>query len=103
MLPCLSEAMLPIQREIPSLAASVPCWNTVAVAPERRSSYQRTLVVLVGLPLPVPPTATDWLTRRDCVPARLRYAIRYMRRSASESSLFDVPGCGMQVPPPEQA
>src|ERR1035437_9026064 len=26
-----------------------------------------------------------------------------MSRSARESSLFDVPGCGIQVPPPEQA
>src|SRR5258706_15766294 len=100
MLPNLSMAMLPIQRWIPSLVFSVPCWKTVGVPLGVRISYQRTLVIWFLL---LVPTATEWLTNSDSTPPRFRYARRYIRRSASESSLFDVLGCGIQVPPPEQA
>src|ERR1700687_6112505 len=61
-------------------------------------SYQRTPSCSARL---VPPVFTVWFTTRDSVPARLRYANRYITRSASESNLFFVLGCGTQVPPPQ--
>src|SRR5512136_221369 len=84
---------------MPSLVLRVPCWNTAGVPLGLRISYQRTLVT----PVRLLPTVTEWLTTSDSTPARLRYARRYIKRSASESSLFDVLGCGTQAPPPEQA
>jgi hypothetical protein len=46
---------------------------------------------------------TEWLTTIDSWSPKLRYASRYISRSASESSLFVVPDCGMHAPPPLQA
>src|SRR5258706_5505858 len=102
MFPNLSMAILPIQREVES-GEKVPCWKTVGVPFGLRISYQRTPVTLVLL---LPLTFTDWLTTSDSwapVPVKFRYARRYIKRSARESSLLFVPGCGMQAPPPEQA
>src|SRR6266478_925971 len=82
--------MLPIQRQFES-GANVPCWASAGVPLGFWISYQR---------MP-PPLLTDtaWFTTRDsCVP-KLRYASRYISRSASESSCCVVPGCGTQVPP----
>jgi hypothetical protein len=45
------------------------------------------------------PAVTLWLTTRDSWSPKLRYARRYMSRSASESSFWLVPDCGMQAPP----
>src|SRR5689334_4630101 len=97
MLPSLSIAMLPIQRLVES-GEKVPCWKTVGVpALGLRSSYQRTPSTWLRL---LPLTFTEWSTSSDSWPsANLRYARRYIRRSASESSLLFVPGCVMQVPP----
>src|ERR1700687_4167323 len=61
-------------------------------------SYQRTPSCSARL---VPPVFTVWFTTRDSVPARLRYGNRYITRSASESNLFFVLGCGTQGPPPQ--
>src|SRR5947208_2704773 len=47
--------------------------------------------------------STLWSTTSDSWSPKLRYASRYIRRSASESSFWVVPDCGMQVPPPLQA
>src|SRR5260221_14691090 len=91
--PTLSNAILPIQREL-EWGESVPCWNTDRVPVgsglrETRSSYQRTPVTEVRFsPLPL----TEWLPTSNSTPARLRYASRYISRSASESSLLVVPG-----------
>src|SRR4029077_8011541 len=46
---------------------------------------------------------TDWLTTSDSWSPKFRYASRYIRRSASESSCWFVSDCGMHVPPPPQA
>src|ERR1041384_3678824 len=92
--------MLPIQRELLS-GEKVPCWMMPG-APEVRlwSWYQRTPSTSF---LPLPLTLTDWFTTADSTPlasVEARYEKRYMSRSASESSLVAVPGCGMQAPPP---
>src|SRR5438046_7877967 len=42
-------------------------------------------------------TSTPWPS------ANIRYASRYIKRSANESSCWLVPGCGMHVPPPPHA
>src|SRR5258708_657274 len=102
--PTLSIAILPIQRELAS-GEYVPCWNTDRVPVgsglrETRSSYQRTPVTEVRL---LPLTLTEWLTTSDSTPARLRYASRYISRSASESTLLVVPGCELQLPTPAHA
>src|ERR671934_1139888 len=86
--------MLPIQRYEES-GAYVPCWYTVGVPPGLRSSYQRIPTEL--------PAVTLWSTTSDSWSPKLRYARRYIRRSARESSRWDVPDCGMHVPPPLQA
>src|SRR5437588_8682190 len=49
------------------------------------------------------PATTAWSTTSDSWSPKLRYAARYRSRSASESSWFVVPACGMHVPPPLQA
>src|SRR5919201_2141242 len=94
MSPLRSIATLPIQRYAES-GAYVPCWYTVGIPFGLRSSYQRTPTEL--------PTVTLWLTTSDSWSPKLRYASRYIRRSASESSCVVVPLCGMHVPPPLQA
>src|SRR6266700_6469522 len=99
MFPCLSMAILPIQREVES-GEKVPCWKTVGVPFGLRISYQRTPVTLVLL---LPLTFTEWLTTSDSWSPKFRYARRYIRRSARESNLVEVLGCEMQAPPPEQA
>src|SRR5438093_12829893 len=60
-----------------------------------RSSYQRTPTE--------EPAVTLCVTTSDSWSPKLRYAKRYISRSASELSLCDVPGCGMQASPPLQA
>src|SRR4051812_6931906 len=90
MSPFPSIAALPIQREVPSFGAYVPCWKTVG-ADGVRISYQRTPVAV--------PAVTLWLTTSASWSPKLRYASRYIRRSASESSFWVVPPCGMHVPP----
>src|SRR5437764_3111578 len=94
MSPLWSIAALPIQRYAPS-GAYVPCWYTVGVVFGLRSSYQRTPTEL--------PATTLWSTTRDSWSPKLRYASRYISRSASESSCWVVPDCGMHVPPPLHA
>src|SRR5689334_8690506 len=95
-------ATLPIQRLLES-GAKVPCWKTAGVPFGFLNSYQRTPVLELLFPLP-PPTVTEWFTTSDSCPSRnVRYASRYIKRSASESSCWLVPGCGMQVPPPPHA
>ena len=92
MLPDWSIAMLPIQRKFAS-GAYVPAWNRLGLLPaSSRSSYQRTPTLV--------PAITEWFTTSAWWPsAKLRYASRYIRRSARESRL-PPPLCGMQVPPP---
>src|SRR5579859_2596415 len=97
MFPTLSMAMLPIQREFVS-GWNVPCWWMLGVWLLIRISYQRTPSCSAFL---VPPVFTEWLTTRDSVPERLRYASRYITRSPSESNLLFVPGCGTHTPPPQ--
>ena len=46
---------------------------------------------------------TLWFTTSDSWSPKLRYASRYMSRSASESSLLVVLGCAMHAPPPLHA
>ena len=60
-----------------------------------RSSYQRTPTD--------EPAVTEWLTTSDSWSPKFRYARRYISRSASESSFWVTPGCGMHVPPPLHA
>src|SRR5919202_2955849 len=94
MLPSLSIATLGIHRYAAS-GAYVPCWYTVGVAFGLRSSYQRTPTEL--------PAVTLWSTTSDSWSPKFRYASRYIKRSASESSCVVVPDCGMHVPPPLHA
>src|SRR6266568_2401660 len=98
MLPTLSMAILPIQRKVAS-GAKVPCWKTLGVVARFLSSYQR-MAEPEGLCFG-PPVDTEWLTTQDSDAPKLRYARRYIRRSANESSFCRVPGCGMQAPPPQ--
>src|SRR5262245_62500940 len=49
------------------------------------------------------PAVTLWFTTSDSWSPKLRYASRYISRSASESSRWLVPACGMHVPPPLHA
>src|SRR2546423_6304805 len=88
--PLRSIATLPIQRYAES-GAYVPCWYTVGVPFGLRSSYQRMPTEL--------PAVTEWSTTSDSWSPKLRYARRYINRSARESSCCDVPDCGMHVPP----
>src|SRR3954454_1096085 len=90
MSPLPSIAPLLIQRN-PASGAYVPCWKTVGVAFGLRSSYQRIPVEL--------PAVTLCVTTSDSWSPKLRYANRYISRSASESSCWVVPLCGMHVPP----
>src|SRR5215470_1328731 len=60
-----------------------------------RISYQRMPVLL--------PEVMAWSTTSDSYVPKLRYEKRYISRSASESSCWLVPACGMQVPPPPHA
>src|ERR671936_1256567 len=94
MSPLWSIATLPIQRYAES-GAYVPCWYTVGEPFGLRNSYQRVPTEL--------PAVTAWLTTSDSWSPNFRYASRYIKRSASESSLCVVPDCGMQVPPPLHA
>src|SRR3954471_10563931 len=95
MLPFLSCAMLPIQRKFVS-GRSVDCWAMLGVPLGLRISYQRTPACC---DLREVPTFTECVTRSDSYVPKLRYAKRYMRRSARESSFCDVPSCGMHAPP----
>src|ERR1700694_300025 len=93
MSPCLSSAMLPIQRSTVSLGEYVPCWKIENVVPTRRISYQRTPAML-GL------DCTDWLVTNDSKVGNLRQASRKSGRCRTRKSIFcDVPGCGMQSRP----
>src|SRR5713101_5474522 len=95
MSPTLSMAMLPIQRELLS-GEYVPCWKTLGVPFGLRISYQRTPSTWLCLP---PLTKTEWVTTSDSwEPLKLRYARRYINRSPRESSLSEVPLCGIQAP-----
>src|SRR5258708_14266744 len=94
MSPAWSMAMLPIQRKLES-GANVDCWATMGVPLGFWSSYQRTPPLL--------PAVTEWFTTSDSWVPKLRYARRYIRRSASESNCWLVPGWGTQVPPPHSA
>src|SRR3712207_3353970 len=93
MFPTLSIAIEPIQRLLES-TAYVPCWKRLGVLFVTRSSYQRT-------PDSGPvPGLTEWFKTIASWPsAKRRYASRYIKRSASESSFCVVPDCGMHVPP----
>src|SRR5689334_14073501 len=90
MSPALSMAILPIQRNLLS-GANVLCCATVGVPAGLSISYQR-------IP-PLLPATTEWFTISTSFVPRLRYARRYIRRSARESSWFVVPDCGTHVPP----
>src|SRR3954451_23878598 len=90
MFPTWSIAIEPMQRNAES-GAYVPCWKIVGFPFGLRSSYQRRPTEL--------PAVTLWLTTSDSWSPKFRYARRYMRRSASESSLFVVPVWGMHAPP----
>ena len=68
----------------------MPCWKTAGDVFGARTSYQRR-------PTDVPAT-TLWVTTSASWSPKLRYARRYIRRSASESSFWVVPDCGMHVP-----
>src|SRR5205809_7623576 len=96
MLPFLSMAIEPIHRLVES-GEYVACWNTEKLPVGAfLSSYHRTPATWF---LTLPPAFTEWLTTRVSWSPKLRYASRYIRRSASESSFWRVPGSGMQVPP----
>ena len=69
----------------------MPDWNSVGVAFGLRTSYHRTPTEL--------PEVTLWLVTRLSWSPKFRYCRRYIMRSASESSCWVVPLCGMQVPP----
>ena len=49
------------------------------------------------------PATTAWSTTSDSWSPKLRYVRRYISLSASESSWFEVPACGIHVPPPLHA
>src|SRR5205823_11327612 len=72
--PIRSIATLPIQRNAES-GAYVPCWYTVGEPFGLRSSYQRTPTAV--------PAVTALLTTSDSWSPKLRYASRYISRSAS--------------------
>src|SRR5207302_2282572 len=93
-LPSWSMAALPIQRKLAS-GAYVPCWYRAGVVLTLRSSYQRTATLV--------PAVTEWFTTSDSEVPKLRYASRYISRSARESSCWVVFSCGIHVPPPPQA
>src|SRR5512140_677544 len=96
MLPNLSMAMLPIQRNDES-GANVDCWKIAGEAVfGLRISYQRTPEN--GFLLPVP-TRTECVTTSLSTPPMLRYASLNISRSASESSCCRVSTWGTQVPP----
>src|SRR6266700_197032 len=100
MSPTLSMAMLPIQRKVES-GENVPCWITVGVPLVRLPCwYQRTPTWEFFRDVP---TVTEWFTTATSPPAGLRYAKRYIKRSASESSFWRVLGCATQAPPPLHA
>src|SRR5882762_5182508 len=88
MFPSRSMATLPIQRKLES-GAKVDCWATTGVPLGFWISYQRTPPLLVF-------AATEWFTTRDSWSPKLRYASRYIRRSARESSAVGSPDCGTQ-------
>src|ERR1044072_7635932 len=95
-----------IHREFPlGTSAIVPCWyvhgnveQTASGDPERRNSYQRTPETT-----PATPGSTEWETTSDSWSTSFRYASRNMRRSASESSVRGLFGCGIQLAPPQAA
>jgi hypothetical protein len=70
------------------------CWKTVGVAFGERISYQRT----PDGPLAV--LSTEWVTTSDSWSPKLRYAKRYIRRSASDPRSCVEPSCGAQSLPP---
>src|SRR5258708_4005298 len=87
-------AALAIQRQLLS-GAYVPCWKTLRLRDASgRISYQRTPECR---PEPEPTSIVWFTTMASCSP-KLRYASRYMSRSASDSSFCVVPPCGMQSP-----
>src|SRR5436190_15724319 len=90
MLPTLSMAAEPMNRNVAS-GAYVPCWKTLGAPPDVwRISYHRTPTDA--------PAVTAWFTTSDSWSPKLRYASRNMIRSDSESSVCEVPPCGMHVP-----
>src|SRR5216684_4411383 len=91
MSPVESMAMLPIQRKLES-GAKVDCWATDGVPLGFWISYHRTPLFRL--------TATVWFTTRDSWSPKFRYARRYIRRSASESSCVDSPDWITQPRPP---
>src|SRR4051812_39543461 len=78
MSPAWSMAILPIHREA-AVGLKVPCWKTVGVPLGFRISYQRIPVVMECVA-----TMASWPS------ANFLHANRYIKRSASESSLVVV-------------
>src|SRR5205814_4351912 len=95
MLPCLSCAMLPIQRYRAVSGAYVLCCTITGDVFGFRISYHRTPDWLL-----VERFCTEWSTSSVSYVGKLRDDSRYIRRSASVSSCWVVDGCGTHAPPP---
>src|SRR3954453_21049564 len=90
MSPAASMAALPIQRLTPSFGANVSPWTSLRAAPSGLwISYQRTPAWLL-------PALTVWLATSTSSVSMRRYCRRFISRSASGSSVCDVPRWAMQ-------